>query len=116
MLFSRSDPFQALFELQSALESNLRSDWHRGSTVGTGTFPPINIFQKGDDFAAVIKFPRIDKSARQHRKPRDKLMQSHFFLQCTGHRSGVADVLVKMAAKSRFTFSASRWRGTSEKI
>jgi len=62
MLFSRSDPFQALFDLQSALDSNLGSDWLRGSTAGTGTFPPINILQKGDDFVAVIELPGIDKA------------------------------------------------------
>jgi len=62
MLFSRSDPFQALFDLQSALDSSLQSDWLRGSTAGTGTFPPINILQKGDDFVAVIELPGIDKA------------------------------------------------------
>jgi len=62
MLFARSDPFQALFDLQSALDSSLRSDWLGGTTAGTGSFPPINMFQKGDDFVAVIELPGINKA------------------------------------------------------
>jgi HSP20 family protein len=62
MLTSGTNPFQALFDFQRALESNLRNDWLKGSTSGTGTFPPINIFQKGDDYVAVIELAGIDKS------------------------------------------------------
>jgi HSP20 family protein len=62
MALSQFDPFQALFELQRALDSNLRSDWLLGGTAGEGAFPPINIFQKGDDFLAIIELPGMDKS------------------------------------------------------
>ena len=62
MLTSRTHPFQELFNLQRALESNRRSDWLRSSTSGTGTFPPINIFRKDDDYVAVIELAGIDKS------------------------------------------------------
>jgi HSP20 family protein len=62
MLIGRNGPFQALFDLQRSLDSNLRSDWLPGSTAGRGSFPPINIFQKGDDFVAVIELAGIDKS------------------------------------------------------
>jgi HSP20 family protein len=41
-------PLDALFDLQRSLEARLDSDWLRGSTGGTGAFPPINVFQQGD--------------------------------------------------------------------
>ena len=44
------DPFEALFALQRALDARLESDWLGDSTAGMGSYPPINIFQKGDDF------------------------------------------------------------------
>ena len=31
-------------------------------TAESGSFPPINIFQKGDDFVAVVELPGIDKN------------------------------------------------------
>jgi hypothetical protein len=34
-------PFDALFDFQRALESRLDSDWLRGTTAGTGAFPPV---------------------------------------------------------------------------
>src|SRR4029453_11595306 len=50
-------------------------DWLRGSTAGTGRFPPINIFQQGEDFVAI---------AERHRG-----------LQCSGvHGLGAIDRLV----------------------
>jgi len=46
-------PLNALFDLQRALESRLDSDWLRGETAGTGAFPPINVFQQGDNLVAI---------------------------------------------------------------
>ncbi len=57
-----SDPFEALFALQRALESRLASNWMGDSTGGVGTYPPINIFQKGDDFVAVVELAGVDKN------------------------------------------------------
>lgn len=61
MLYSRTDPFQALFDLQRAMDSRLRSDWLRSSTSGHGAYPPVNVFQKGDDFIAVVEIPGVSK-------------------------------------------------------
>jgi HSP20 family protein len=61
MLFSRTDPFQALFDLQRAMDTRQRSNWLRSSTSGRGAYPPINVFQKGDDFIAVIEIPGVSK-------------------------------------------------------
>ena len=56
------DPFGTLLELQRALESRTASDWLRGSTAASGTFPPINIFQQGDNFVAIVELPGVDRN------------------------------------------------------
>jgi len=58
----RYDPFDALFDFQRALESRLESDWLRGATAGTGAFPPINVFQQGDNLVAILELPGVNKS------------------------------------------------------
>ena len=62
MFASFSDPFEALFGLQRALDSRIASDWMGRGTAASGSFPPINIFQKGDDFVALVELPGIDKN------------------------------------------------------
>jgi len=57
------DPLHALMTLQQALDRSFDSDWLRGSTTGMGTFPPINIFQQGEDFVALVELPGISKDA-----------------------------------------------------
>ena len=61
MLIRQFSPYQALFDLQRALESSRRSDWLRDSTAGRGTYPPINVFQKDDDFIAVVELAGIGR-------------------------------------------------------
>ena len=58
----RYDPFDALFDFQRALESRLESDWLRGATAGTGAFPPINVFQQGDNLVAILELPGVNKN------------------------------------------------------
>jgi HSP20 family protein len=57
-----TDPFERLFSLQGALESALTSDWLREATTGMGAFPPINVFQQGHDFLAVVELPGVSKN------------------------------------------------------
>jgi len=54
-------PLDALFDFQRALEARLDSDWLRGATGGTGAFPPINVFQQGDNLVAILEIPGVDK-------------------------------------------------------
>ena len=60
-----NDPFAAMLALQRALESRRESRWMQGGTTGIGAYPPTNIFQKGDDFVAVIELPGMGKSDLQ---------------------------------------------------
>jgi HSP20 family protein len=55
------DPLHALSGLQRALDRSFDSDWLRGSTTSMGTFPPINIFQQGEDFVALVELPGVSK-------------------------------------------------------
>ena len=62
-MFARfGDPFEALVTLQRALDARIESDWMGRGTAASGSFPPINIFQKGEDFVAVVELPGIDKN------------------------------------------------------
>jgi HSP20 family protein len=59
------DPFDALFNLQQALEGRLMSDWLEQQTTSRGPFPPINVFQQGDDILAIIELPGVEKDSLQ---------------------------------------------------
>ena len=57
-----ADPFDALLSLQQALDAFRASDWLVSSPSGTGPYPPVNVFRKGDDFLVIIELPGIKKS------------------------------------------------------
>ena len=62
MIAGRADnPFDALFRLQRELEGRRTSDWFEDATAGTGAYPPINVFQQGHDFVAIVELPGVDK-------------------------------------------------------
>ena len=65
MVTALVDPFDALFGLQRALEARLASDWLQHQTTSQGPFPPINVFQQGDDLLAILELPGVDKSSLQ---------------------------------------------------
>jgi HSP20 family protein len=65
MITAFVDPFEALFNLQRALEARLESDWLQDQTTSQGPFPPINVFQQGSDLLAIIELPGIDKNSLQ---------------------------------------------------
>jgi HSP20 family protein len=62
MAYRFFDPLSALQDLQRALDSTRRSDWFGGSTTGTGTFPAVNVFSKGQDCVIVAELPGVKKS------------------------------------------------------
>jgi HSP20 family protein len=57
-----SDPFDALSTLQRALDSFRASSWLTSGPSGAGTYPPMNIFRKGDDFIIITELPGVRKS------------------------------------------------------
>ena len=60
-MLAYSDPFDALLRLQRELEARQSSDWLGDMTAGMGSFPPINVFQQGHDFVALIEVPGVAK-------------------------------------------------------
>jgi HSP20 family protein len=56
-----ANPFETLFAFQRALENRFSSDWLGTTTAAMGTYPPINVFQQGDDLVAVVELPGVNK-------------------------------------------------------
>jgi HSP20 family protein len=65
MMTAFADPYDALLSLQRELEARLSSDWLHDLTTSRGPFPPINVFQQGDDILAIVELPGIDRSDLQ---------------------------------------------------
>ena len=61
MIMRSPDPFDTLFAFQRALESRLSSDWLGISTASMGTYPPVNVFQQGEDLVAIVEVPGVNK-------------------------------------------------------
>jgi HSP20 family protein len=60
-----SDPFDALLQFQQALDTFRSSRWLGSSLSGSGGYPPLNVFQKGDDLVIVTEVPGVNKSDLQ---------------------------------------------------
>ena len=56
------DPLETLLNLQRALDTFRDSDWLEAGPSGTGPFPPLNVFRKGDDVVAIVEIPGVKKS------------------------------------------------------
>jgi HSP20 family protein len=62
MIRTFADPFDTLYRLQRELEARRASDWLEDTTSGMGAFPPINVFQQGHDFVAIVELPGVNKT------------------------------------------------------
>ena len=60
MLFP--DPVDAMLQLQQALDSFRTSNWLGSSPSGSGAYPPLNVFRKGDDIVVITEIPGIRKN------------------------------------------------------
>jgi HSP20 family protein len=56
------DPFETLFNFQQALETFRQSNWLESSPSGSGPYPPLNVFRKGDDFLVIAEVPGIKRA------------------------------------------------------
>ena len=57
-----ADAFDALSSLQQTLDSFRASSWLTTGPSGGGSYPPMNVFRKGDDFILIAEVPGIQKS------------------------------------------------------
>jgi HSP20 family protein len=62
MVMSVADPFDALLGLQQALDAFRASSWLEPGPSGTGAYPPINVFRRGEDFVIIAEVPGVKKS------------------------------------------------------
>ena len=65
MITSFADPLDVLLSLQRALDAQTGSGWLQNQTASQGPFPPINVFQQGDDVLAIIELPGVEKNDLQ---------------------------------------------------
>ena len=56
------DAFDALFHFQQALDELRASDWLEAGPSGSGSYPPLNVFRKGDDIVIIIEVPGVQKT------------------------------------------------------
>jgi len=69
----RFDPFEALLEIQRAMEESRHSDWFGQSTTSRGAFPPVNVFQQGDDLVVVAEIPGVAREGLEVSVHRNQL-------------------------------------------
>jgi HSP20 family protein len=55
------DPFATLLAVQRAMDNAMQRDWFGPLTSGRGAYPPINVFEKGEDFVIVAELPGVKK-------------------------------------------------------
>ena len=61
MITRFADPFEALLNMQRALDRSRLSDWIGHSTSSHGSYPPVNVFQQGDDLVVTAEIPGVKK-------------------------------------------------------
>lgn len=60
MLFA--DPFDTLLKFQQTLDAFRASSWLGSGPSGSGAYPPLNVFRKGDDVVVITELPGVRKS------------------------------------------------------
>lgn len=56
-----TDPFEALLNIQHAMDRSRLSDWPGHSTSSHGTYPLVNVFQQGEDLVVTAEIPGVRK-------------------------------------------------------
>ena len=56
------DPISGLLKFQQALDSLRTSGWLEAGPSGSGAYPPINVFRKGEDVVIIAEVPGTKKS------------------------------------------------------
>jgi len=62
MALTLADPFDALLQFQNALDSFRASSWLGSGPSARGSYPPLNVFRKGDNLLLTMEVPGIAKS------------------------------------------------------
>lgn len=60
-----TDPFDALFQFQQALDAFRTSGWLGAGPSAGGAYPPLNVFRQGDDVVIITELPGVRKEDLQ---------------------------------------------------
>lgn len=61
MVVRMRDPFATLAAVQRAMDSVMGGDWLGTRTAGSGAYPPVSVFNEGEDFVVVAELPGVRK-------------------------------------------------------
>src|SRR5204862_5642788 len=61
MVVRMRDPLAALSAVQRAMDSVMCGDWLGTRTSGGGAYPPVSVFNDGEDFVVVAELPGVRK-------------------------------------------------------
>ena len=61
MITRFTDPFEALLNIQHALDRSRLSNWPGHTTSSHGSYPPVNVFQQGEDLVVTAELPGVKK-------------------------------------------------------
>ena len=61
MVVRMRDPFATLAAVQRAMENVMGADWLGARTAGGGVYPPVSVFNDGEDFVVVAELPGVRK-------------------------------------------------------
>jgi len=59
------DPFDTLYRFQETLDALRASSWLERSPSGSGAYPPLNVFRRGDDVVIVTELPGVRREDLQ---------------------------------------------------
>jgi HSP20 family protein len=62
MSFFSFRPLDAMLDFQRVLDDLRDSAWLAPSPSGSGVFPPLNVFNKGDDVVVIAEAPGLNKA------------------------------------------------------
>jgi len=57
-----ADPFDTLVRFQETLDQLRSSDWLEEGFSSQGSYPPLNVFRKGEDIVIIAEVPGVKKS------------------------------------------------------
>jgi HSP20 family protein len=61
MVIRMRDPFATLASVQRAMDSVMGGDWLGTRTAGGGAYPPVSVFNDGEDFVVVAELAGVRK-------------------------------------------------------
>lgn len=61
MVFLFQDPLEGLLQFQQALDRLRSSSWLQAGPSGGGSYPPLNVFRKGEGIVIITEVPGVQK-------------------------------------------------------